>query len=432
MSTNREMQPGLSAKGFAIVTGASLTWNPRAAKEATTLARAGFDVVVYGSSADQSSFENDQTLARRHGFAFKSVVPVSRTGTVEHHKPWWPRLRGRLGRDAYRFLGLNNHWQLGNCGPELLREAGSTRSDYYIVHLEQAMWVGESLMRTGRHVGVDMEDWYSEDLLLEARKHRPIRLLHELEGELLRRGAHTTCPSQAMSEALAREYGCPPPTVIYNAFPWSDRKGLDGMLKDRRNRRVPSVHWYSQTLGAGRGLEDLLAALPQVTHEAEIHLRGNPAVGFVKWLSCRVPENWSDRVYVHPLVPNDELLSRISEHDIGFAGEMKYCRSRDLTVTNKILHYLLAGLAVVASDTSGQQEVAQRAPDAVFLYPSGDAAALAMQLNALLESRDRLQRAKAAALRAAEDTFCWERQNDRLLDTIARAIEAPARRMWTR
>ena len=105
---------------------------------------------------------------------------------------------------------------------------------------------------------------------------------------------------------------------------------------------------------------------------------------------------------------------------------MKYARSRDLTVTNKMLHYLLAGLAVVASDTSGQQEIARQAPDAVFLYPSGDVGALAAQLNALLESRDALQRATAAALRAAEDTFCWERQEDRLLDTIVRAIQAPA------
>jgi len=54
-------------------------------------------------------------------------------------------------------------------------------------------------------------------------------------------------------------------------------------------------------------------------------------------------------------VDGDDLLSRIAEHDIGFAGEMPHCRSRDLTVTNKILQYLLAGLAVVASGTAGQR-----------------------------------------------------------------------------
>jgi len=59
------------------------------------------------------------------------------------------------------------------------------------------------------------------------------------------------------------------------------------------------------------------------------------------------------------------LLSRIAEHDIGFAGEMKHCRSRDLTVTNKILQYLLAGIAVVAgnmADPSGDVDAVPCAP----------------------------------------------------------------------
>jgi glycosyltransferase involved in cell wall biosynthesis len=146
------------------------------------------------------------------------------------------------------------------------------------------------------------------------------------------------------------------------------------------DRRFPSIYWFSQTLGNGRRLEDLIAALPLLKHEAEIHLRGKPVSGFEKWLSYRTPEAWRGRIMVHGLVSNAELLSRISEHDIGFAGETPLIRSRDLTVTNKILFYLLAGLAVVASETGGQREVASQAPSGVFLYRPGDASALARVL----------------------------------------------------
>ena len=172
-----------------------------------------------------------------------------------------------------------------------------------------------------------------------------------------------------MSEALAREFGCPQPTVVYNAFPWSARESVDGLFKDRRDRRLPSIHWFSQTLGHNRGLDDLIAALPLLKHEAEIHLRGKPVSGFENWLAHRVPEAWRGRIMVHEPVRNTELLSRITEHDIGFAGETPVIRSRDLTVTNKILYYLLAGLAVLASNTAGQREVAALAPGGVFLYP---------------------------------------------------------------
>jgi glycosyltransferase involved in cell wall biosynthesis len=226
-----------------------------------------------------------------------------------------------------------------------------------------------------------------------------------------------------MSMALAGEHGCTSPTVIYNAFPWSERQTLDGTLRDRRTRDIPSIHWYSTTLGPGRGLEDLAAALHLLKHDAEIHLRGNPASGFAAWIKERAPERWRDKIFFHPLVTNDQLLSRVAEHDVGFAGEMKYCRSRDLTVTNKILHYLLGGLAVVASDTTGQREVASQAPEAVRLYPSGDAQALADAFNALLASPERLRGAKAAALAAAQTTFSWERQEWALLDGVARVLD---------
>ena len=93
-----------------------------------------------------------------------------------------------------------------------------------------------------------------------------------------------------------------------------------------------------------------------------------------------------------------------------------------MTVTNKILHYLLGGLAVVASDTAGQREVEGQADGAVLLYPSGNPQLLAERLNELLGKPDRLAAAKASALRAAEQTFCWERMIPRLVESVQRAV----------
>ncbi len=387
-----------------------------------TLVRAGYAVVVYGSCTDFSAFAIDRAFANRHGFRFESVLPISHNAFVNRLRNAFRRVRGRFGRYLFELLGIENHWQLGPLGSEMLTKAISSSADYYIAHLEQAIWVAEKLIGMGKRVGVDMEDWYSEDLLPEARAKRPIELLRNLEGHLLKRGAYALCTSQAMSAALAKAYDCSPPVVIYNAFQWSERTLLDGLYKDKRESRTPSIHWFSQTIGPGRGLEDLLAALPHLDSVVEVHLRGHAVAGFEAWLTAHVPDAWRRHVFVHDVVSNEQLLSRISEHDIGFAGEMKYSKSRDLTVTNKILHYLLAGLAVVASDTAGQREVAEQAGGAVLLYPSGDALALAARLNELLGSPEKLSRSKAAALRAAEETFCWERQENLLLETIARAM----------
>jgi glycosyltransferase involved in cell wall biosynthesis len=412
----------LKTPSIAIVSGSHLCHNPRVLKEAITLGDAGYNVEVIGGWFDETLKARDQELLSRLNVNFTPAVDfVEKNGPLRLIS----RVRRKVGEIAHVAGGLENEAQLGIFVPALRRAASNSAANLLIAHSEPAMAAVTTAARKRerRRVGVDMEDWFSEDGTAEAKRLRPVRLLRSLERSLLTRGAHTSSPSHSMSEALAREFDCNAPTVIYNAFEWSDRRVLDGQVKDRRNPRLPSIHWYSQTIGMGRGLEDLFAALPHLRYEAEIHLRGNPTTDFNKAMS-EVPRSWRDRIFIHALVKNDELLSRIAEHDIGFAGEMKHCRSRDLTVTNKILHYLLAGLAVVASDTAGQREISERAPEAVLIYASGDSHALANHLNLLLSFPERLQAAKASALSAAQQTFCWERQAPLLLRSIETAFAA--------
>lgn len=406
---------------IVILTGNHLCNNPRVIKEATTLANAGNRVTVIGGWFDGGLKARDLGLQKAMPFKFRPAID----GTENTLRRFRLRASVKAGAIAHRFAHIESRCQLGYAYAGL-RAASRQAADLYIAHSEAAMAVAEDRLDDGSRVGLDLEDWFSEDLPSEARKNRPVRLLRRLEHKLLLAGGHTACPSRAMSEALAREFGCRPPTVVYNAFPWFDRESMDGSFKDRRDRRLPSIHWFSQTLGLGRGLEDLIAALPQLKYEAEVHLRGMPVSGFENWLTERLPEVWRGRIVIHGLVSNAELLSRIAEHDIGFAGETTSIRSRDLTITNKILYYLLAGLAVVASDTAGQREVAEQARGGVLLYPSGDASSLAARLDEMLGSAEALRQIKSAALLSAERTFCWERQERTLLDSISRALELSA------
>jgi hypothetical protein len=422
-----------------ILTGSHLCHNPRVVKEAAALTKAGYEVEVLGGWHDPALKARDGKLMAKIKFRFRPLHDL----TEEKSLRFGLRLRGRLASLLHANTGYESHWQLGYFVSALTKAARQSKADLLIAHSEQALWavaqqqksevrsqksaptsdLRSSISAPRIRVGVDMEDWFSEDLPLEARQHRPIKLLRSLERGALKWGEHATCTSHAMSAALAKEYGCRPPTVIYNAFPWADRQTLDGKALDRHDLCVPSVHWYSQTIGTDRGLGDLFAALPLMKQVFEIHLRGKPVAGFEEWLAVSVPEAWRKQVFIHPLVSNDELLSRIVEHNIGFAGEQKNAsRSRDLTVTNKILHYLLGGLAVVASDTAGQREVAAKTNVGVRIYRSGDAASLANELNTLLGSLETLQTAKAAALMAAEKQFCWERQAPVLLQSVEKTI----------
>lgn len=414
-------------KEILILSGSHLCHNPRVIKEACALENAGFKVQVLGGWFDSELKARDEELVKKLRINFQPVHDL----TKEPLRRSWLRMCGRMAKEIHRRTGLESHWQLGYFGTALRKALRRSKTDFVIAHSEQALWAISHLrspisdFRSSRQlIGADMEDWFSEDLPPETRKNRPTGLIRSIERKALREGQYATCTSLAMSKALSNEYCCRPPTVIYNAFPWKDRANLDGQFNDRRNRSIPSIHWYSQTIGADRGLGDLFGALPFLKHDAEIHLRGKPTIGFEDWLALKVPEKWRKRVFVHPLVSNKELLSRIAEHDIGFAGEMRISRNRDLTITNKILHYLLGGLAVVASDTVGQSEVAARADSAVRLYQSENVESLALTLNDFLSVAQNLQMAKSAALDAARTRFCWEKQEPLLVQSISNALSS--------
>jgi glycosyltransferase involved in cell wall biosynthesis len=407
---------------IVILSGNSLSHNPRVLKAAGTLARAGHDVAVLGAWRDADLKAQDQRLLRSAPFRFVPVLDTTRSGSHARTAQLFRRARRKAAHLVHRTIGWESPDQLGDAVTLLLQRARTIEADLYIAHSEQGLHAAWRLMRQGRRVGVDMEDWFSEDLSPQARQSRPLKLLRFLETELLRHGAYASCPSRAMSAALAGACGGKPPVAVYNAFPWTDRQTFDGRRCDRRDPALRSIFWYSQTLGPGRGVEDLVAALPLLEGRAEVHLRGRAAVGFERWIRGQLPEDWQPRVFLHQLVANDELGSRLAEHDVGFAGERPDCRSRDLTVTNKMLHYLLGGLAVVASDTAGQREVAYHAAGAVALYQSGNPRSLADALDALLKSAENLRQAKDAALQAARETFCWEKQEPALRDAVAAAL----------
>jgi glycosyltransferase involved in cell wall biosynthesis len=135
------------------------------------------------------------------------------------------------------------------------------------------------------------------------------------------------------------------------------------------------------------------------------------------------PAGQGHTLHLHRLVAPEILLSRIAEHDIGMALEQYEPDSRNLTVTNKILHYLLGGLAVVATDTAGQKEVAEQARRAVQLCPVDAPDEMAYQLRKLIQSDNQLETAQEHALRAAREKFSWEQQVPRLLKSVNAALQ---------
>ncbi|MGB3203959.1 MAG: glycosyltransferase [Crinalium sp.] len=405
-----------------ILIGAHLCTAPRPFKEAETLADAGHDVTIGGFWFDPKLVERDRILINNKKWRFQPIIDFQPTTFLGRWKNSLIRLKARIARERWQRWRTFSPELLGYGAKAMLTFAIKTRADLTIVHSEAGLWVGNQLLDQGFRVGVDFEDWFSEDLLPADRVTRPITQITALESRLARECKYCITTSHALAEALSKDYQAPKPSVIYNVFPWEERQQIDSQKLDRRNH-IPSLHWFSQTIGAGRGLETLFQALPYLNIPVEIHLRGNYPEIYRQWLEGLVNDEWRDRIFIHPTVPNAELLSRIAEHDIGLALESSDIKSRDLTVTNKLFQYLQAGLAVIATDTAGQKEIFDQFPDIGELIPSNNPQALAQAIDNLLSNPNKLTAAKSAALQATASRFCWEKQAQTLVEAVNFAID---------
>lgn len=166
----------------------------------------------------------------------------------------------------------------------------------------------------------------------------------------------------------------------------------------------------------------LMMSLNGVSKPCEVHIRGNYTDAARRWFEPLIPPVWREHVFIHETVSNDELLSRIAEHDIGLALELTDVPSRNLTVTNKLFQYLQAGLAVIATDTAGQREVFARIPDVGVLMDNISPDALTQAINFLLSDQERLTRSRRAALVAAEKIFCWEKEEKKVVELMDQSL----------
>lgn len=396
-----------------IATSGLLCRNPRALKEASTLA-ADFDVTVLAFRNHSASMSDENNLVRSAAFQIRYIdlVGGSETGAgrllVRRMQTW-------LARKASALFGAQNIEALGPARA-LLALARSHPAELTIVHNEVPHWVGLHLLAAGRCVAADIEDWHSEDLLPNDRRNRPLDLIRRNERTLLHDAAYTTTTSHALADALHIRFGGARPHVITNSFPLQadPRHGPPG--------NPPTFFWCSQTVGPGRGLEPFLAAWAMMEQPSRIVLLGEILTAYRNELLSPVPEAKRNQITFHPLVSPAQLPSIVAQYDIGLALEESSILSRDLTITNKILQYMNAGLAIVASDTAGQREVLAHDPKAGLLVSLADPSRLARQLDALLVDRAVLKSRQGAAQRLAAGTYCWEHEAPRVVELVQSAL----------
>ncbi len=393
------------------------SFNPRLVREADSLMQAGYDVRVVATHHLLWADAREEALMRKRQWRLQRVD----LRPVGWNKLYSGMIRGRnrlvAGLRPYFKSSDLRFFAYGLAGPELTKIAASEPADWFIAHSHAALPVAAAAAaRWNARFGFDCED------LLAHSPGEPHELLRAIEAKYLPQCAYVSTASPLMAEQLSLDHHIPSPVVLYNVFPL---QLAEGMLapRDRHGDATVRLHWFGQTIGPGRGLEDAVAALAQLPGEVQLHLRGTLSAGYRERLEAMAGRE-RHRLFFLPPLEHDELIRSMEAFDVGLALERPENANYSRTVTNKLFSYLLAGLAVAASDTPGQRQVMSQVPNAGFLYPAGDGRALADLLVNWVRDRQALRAAQQASWEAARARFCWDRECEKFLGIFAAPASA--------
>jgi glycosyltransferase involved in cell wall biosynthesis len=393
--------------------------DPRLVKEADALHEAGHEVHVLCSHMIPWADAADRELLHARPWRCTYVggdfngrgTEYSRTrlryGLARRLQLAWP-LSDRLRRSAVcRVL------------PELAVAAKRTRADLYIAHYTGALVAAADAARAHSTLfAFDAEDFETGSYPLAAGPSPMDRLIERFEREHLPQSAYMTAASPGIAEAYSAKYSIPLPTTILNVFPLADRPCELRTISPAGPLRL---YWFSQTIGLGRGLEDVIQAMGQLKGcKIELHVRGRLVPGHDRLLFELATSSGirAQQIIVYGPGTPDEMVRLAAECDIGLALEQPVSQNRQICLTNKIFTYLLAGNAVIATATEGQQLIMETIGDAGFSYQPGNVNALACGLSLWYENRNMLQQARQKSWDWGTRRFNWDLEKKKLVQQV--------------
>lgn len=401
-----------------IVSQSHLCRNPRTAKEALALAAAGYQVTILTAIYSNDLLIEDMDLLADTAIQYKFYSDLRKPG----FRAFADRLVRRIATEINALLHIENKRSLGFGVNRLKKMCLAQKPALYIMHQEIATIIGCELIKKGYKIVFDIEDWYAEDLLPEARRKRPVQLLKISEKFALQKSTLCYTTSQAMATGMAAHYHVNRiPEVIYNSFP-----AINHLSPGAHNSNMLRLYWFSQTIGPGRGLEFFIISMAGSRFSFNLTLRGNVNDAYKAFLYGLVASK--DKIVFKPILKNTEILDDMTNYDIGLALEPDVPYNKNLTISNKFFHYMSAGLPIIASETLGHKEIRDKHPGLIFMYGQHDAQHLIDILNQLgnIAQATGLNNLKQEMLQLYTAKYCWEIEKEKLAGLIKQIFQSKA------
>lgn len=399
---------------ITFITTGQPTTNPRLVKEAQTLIALGYRVKVIYCFYQQWAQKFDTEIISKNPEVYNCCGGDPFSNKFLYLKT---RIRQKICFLLYNRLpaGLAAEKAISRTHAEALSLAKKYKSDLYIAHNLGAL--PAAVLAAKHHnakAGYDAEDMHSAEFIEKTSK---LYLLNKyIEETYFPETDYFSAASPLIAGNYKTLYTYLEPVVVNNVFPIIMQPFNEQLATGKRLK----LFWFSQTVGRGRGIEQIIAAIATLEVPAELHLLGNSSpesVRLFKNLAGSLGLD-SELIFFHQPVSHENLIATARQFDIGMAAETGEPLNRDICLTNKLFVYIQCGLAVLASDTQAQIDFMGKYPGAGKLYKRNDPASLAECLKYYSENRAELYQAKMRNYELGQNTMNWERESGKFVKLV--------------
>jgi hypothetical protein len=406
-----------TAPQICLITPGHAASTPRLVKNAAALAAAGYRVhIVAGRHFPPADALDAELFASA---AWSRTLIDYRGGPAAALRKVFRRLaRRRMLQGRPPSVALAAVAQHAEFHP-LVRAAAAVRAQLYFGHCLTGLPVAAAAARI-RAVpyGWDAEDFHDEETAAASADPVERSARQTLQRELLPACKLFTTAAPLIGREYARVYGAMPVTIL-NVFPLSDAPLAPVVPRPISEERPAVAYWFSQTIGEGRGLEQIVAVLGRMRTPIELQVRGFAAPGYQERLGAAAAAAGLRRpVRFLPPGPPGEMARLASGADLGLSLEERLPLNRDLCLTNKIFVYLLAGIPQLLSTTRAQTDFAAELGRAALLTDIAQTAPAAAALDAFFADTARVAAARDLAWKLAQTRFNWDREKHILLSAV--------------
>jgi glycosyltransferase involved in cell wall biosynthesis len=427
-------------------------FDSRAWRIASTLAARGHDVTVLARSEPGLADREDHPAGYRvirvpvsalaglprplRGFVHgvRRVGPPT-TGRRDAATAAEPAATGavlRRGLPARIRTGLAAAWRLGAIALTVRSQRLATRPFAPRADLVHAMaYMGIPIgLDLGRRDAVPVV-YDARDIYVHARNIARLpgparRLFGWVEVRWARAASRVMTVNRPYAEVMAKRFGLPLPAIVMNCSYRREppierpRRFHDALALSSTARVV----LYQGGLAPDRGIEELIAALPQLAGNVHLCLLGYGPLEASLVAEARRDDH-RGRLHVLPAVPPVELLDWVASADIVAMPIQPSTLNHRLTTPNKLFEAMTAGVPVVASDLPGMAPIVAETGCGVVCDPT-DPASIADAIRSIFarsaEDREAMSR---RALEAAAGPYSWVSQVEVLLAEYGRLTGRP-------